>query len=165
MALQTNQIKREITSLSAAEQWLEDNPHRKAENMTGVTVSDEVHAAYGKNPSRLFDNDKSKDKQSPKRAHASKASTAKTYTRVSSGQIRFSASVDQYNKDIANFEKRLRNKELNKLGDFGDRSRQTVVKMIRELRDRNLEVLTISTSNKTAMGWILEDTLEGLKHG
>jgi len=60
---------------------------------------------------------------------------------------------------------RLRNKELIKIEDFGERSRQTIFKMIRQLRDNDLNVLTLSTSDKTAVGWILEDTLEGLKHG
>lgn len=165
MLIRTNQIKREITPLSVADQWLEDNPHRKAENMTGITVSDEVHAAYGRNPSRLFDKDKPKDEHAPKRAKAVKGEPAKTYTRVSTGQIRFSESVKRYNDDLANFEMRLRNKELIKVEDFGERSRQTIFKMIRQLRDNDLNVLTLSTSDKTAVGWILEDTLEGLKHG
>lgn len=165
MLIRTNQIKSEITPLSVSDQWLEDNPHRKAENMTGITVSGEVHAAYGRNPSRLFDKDKPKDERAPRRAKAVKRKPAKAYTRVSTGQIRFSKSVNRYNDDLASFEMRLRNKELIKIEDFGERSRQTIFNMIRELRNKNIEVLTVCTSNKTAIGWILEDTLEGLKHG
>ena len=165
MALQTNQTKKNKVSTIAGDFWLKYNPHRKAENMTGITVSDEVHAAYGRNPSRLFDKDKPKDELAPKRAKAVKRKPAKTYTRVSTGQVRFSESVKQYTDDLANFEMRLRNKELIKIEDFGERSRQTIFKMIRQLRDNDLNVLTLSTSDKTAVGWILEDTLEGLKHG
>lgn len=165
MALQTNQTKKNITSTIAGDFWLKYNPHRKAENMTGVTVSDEVHAAYGRNPSRLFVKSEVKDELAPKRAKAVKRKPVNTYTRVSTGQIRFSESVKQYNDDLANFETRLRNKELIKIEDFGERSRQTIFKMIRQLRDNDLNVLTLSTSDKTAIGWILEDTLEGLKHG
>lgn len=164
MSIRTNQIKRNVTPLATGDQWLEENTHRKAEHMTGQLVDDSVVVAYRRSPSNLFDRDKPSNDATSKQRNASKK-PAPTYTRQSSGQIQYRESVIQYHKDIANFEARLRNKEMIKLEDFGDRSRQTVVKMIRELRDRNLEVLTISTSNKTAMGWILEDTLEGLKHG
>lgn len=165
MALKTNQIKKNVTSTIAGDFWLKYNPHRKAENMTNQFISDKTMAGIYRSPTHLFDSSKPKDELAPKRANAVKKKPAKTYARVSTGQIRFSESVKQYNDDLANFETRLRNKELIKLGDFGERSRQTIFKMIRELRDRDLDVLTLSTANKTAIGWILEDTLEGLKHG
>lgn len=166
MALQTNQIKKSITSTIAADFWLKYNPHRKAENMTGQFVDAAVIVAHNRSPSCLFDgSSKPKDELAPQRVKAVKNSSAKTYTRVSTGQIRFSESVKQYNDDLAIFERRLSNKELIKIEDFGERSRQTIFKMIRQLRDAGLNVLTLSTSDKTAVGWILEDTLEGLKHG
>lgn len=172
MSIRTNQIKREITPLAVADQWLEDNPHRKAENMTGQFVSDKKMASIYRTPTHLFEKSKPKDELAPKRrAKAVKKSAAvprsgaKTYTRQSSGQIEFSTNVAKYNRDLAAFEARLKNKELVKIEDFGSRSRQTIFKMIRQLRDTGLNILTISTSDKTAVGWVLQDALEGLKHG
>ena len=165
MLIRTNQIKREITPLSVSDQWLEDKPHRKAENMTGQFVSDKTMADLYRTPSHLFEKGKPKEVAAPKRAAKKSRVAKKTYTRKSSGSISFRADVVRYQKDLAAFETRLRNKELIRIGDFGGRSHQTIFKMIRELRNKNIEVLTVCTSDKTAIGWILEDTLEGLKHG
>ena len=40
MLIRTNQIKRNVTPLATGDEWLEANPHRKAENMTGKLASD-----------------------------------------------------------------------------------------------------------------------------
>ena len=171
MSIRTNQIKQNITPLSVGDQWLEENPHRKAENMTGQFVSDKAMAGTYRSPTHLFEKSKPKDELEPKPTKSVKKAAsvaqpvAKTYTRQSSGQIEFSTNVAKYNKDLSTFETRLKNRELIKIDDFGNRSRQTIFKMIRQLRDAGLNVLTLSTSDKTAVGWILEDTLEGLKHG
>lgn len=61
MALQTNQTKRAITSVDVATEWLEENPHRKAENMTGQLASDKKKTRrYRTSNVHLFDKSKTK---------------------------------------------------------------------------------------------------------
>lgn len=137
--LQQN-IKRESDiSADQATEWLKKNPHRTAENMTGKLAPDSVicklrrstnNACAKPNPDTLRD---------------------------SAGR-RMNPTAARYTKTIRAIELKLKGGKVVTHADFDGYGTAIIVKMVRQLRDKGCDVLTLTRLNK-AVGWCLASTV------
>lgn len=137
--LQQN-IKRESDiSADQATEWLKKNPHRTAENMTGKLAPDSVicklrrsteNACAKPNPDTLRD---------------------------SAGR-RMNPTAARYTKTVRAIEAKLNDGKVITRADFDGYGTAIIVKMVRQLRDKGCDVLTLTRLNK-AVGWCLASTV------
>lgn len=137
--LQQN-IKRESDiSADQATEWLKKNPHRTAEHMTGKLAPDSVickmrrsteNACAKPNPDTLRD---------------------------SAGR-RMNPTAARYTKTVRAIELKLKGGKVVTHADFDGYGTAIIVKMVRQLRDKGCDVLTLTRLNK-AVGWCLASTV------
>lgn len=135
-----NNTKREsdITTDQATE-WLKRNPHRTAENMTGKLAPDAVIC---------------------KLRRSTNNACAKPHpdTLMDSAGRRMNPIAARYTKTIRAIETALKNGKVVTHTDFDGYSTAIIVKMVRQLRDKGCDVLTLTRLNK-AVGWCLASTV------
>lgn len=151
MLIRTNQIKREITTKAEAEAWLDANPHRKAETMTGVTVDHKVAAKSLHRPDHLFALPKDDHRTVPLRKEKAR----------SGGRGVSEANRQAY----LDFKKALLDKRIVKQAEVKDMPKYLQFKIIAMLRDQNIDVITLTGKSGKALGWVLMSTLEELTNG
>ena len=135
---QNTQSKSNITA-DQASAWLKKNPHRTAEHMTGKLAPDSVickirrsteNACAKPNPDTLRD---------------------------SAGR-RMNPTAARYTKTIRAIELKLKGGKVVTHADFDGYGTAIIVKMVRQLRDKGCDVLTLTRLNK-AVGWCLASTV------
>lgn len=135
-----NNTKREsdITTDEATE-WLKRNPHRTSEHMTGKLAPDAVIC---------------------KLRRSTNNACAKPHpdTLMDSAGRRMNPTAARYTKTIRAIEAALKNGKVVTHADFEGYSTPIIVKMVRQLRDKGYDVLTLTRLNK-AVGWCLASTV------
>lgn len=135
-----NNTKREsdITTDQATE-WLKRNPHRTSEHMTGKLAPDAVIC---------------------KLRRSTNNACAKPHpdTLMDSAGRRMNPTAARYTKTIRAIEAALKNGKVVTHADFEGYSTPVIVKMVRQLRDKGYDVLTLTRLNK-AVGWCLASTV------
>lgn len=135
-----NNTKREsdITTDQATE-WLKRNPHRTSEHMTGKLAPDAVIC---------------------KLRRSTNNACAKPHpdTLMDSAGRRMNPTAARYTKTIRSIELKLKDAKVVTHADFDGYSTPIIVKMVRQLRDKGCDVLTLTRLNK-AVGWCLASTV------
>lgn len=137
--LQQN-IKRESDiSADQATEWLKKNPHRTAENMTGKLAPDSVICKIRRSTNNAC------------------AKSNPDTLRDSAGR-RMNPTAARYTKTIRDIEAKLNDGKVVTHADFDGYGTAIIVKMVRQLRDKGCDVLTLTRLNK-AVGWCLASTV------
>ncbi len=137
--LQQN-IKRESDiSMSAADAWLKQNPHRTAEHMTGKLAPDSVIRKL-------------------RRSTDNACAKASPDTLRDSAGRRMNPTAARYTKIMHAIESKLNDGKVITHADFDGYSTPIIVKMVRQLRNKGCDVLTLTRLNK-AVGWCLASTV------
>lgn len=137
--LQQN-IKRESDiSADQATEWLKKNPHRTAENMTGKLAPDSVICKLRRSTNNAC------------------AKSNPDTLRDSAGR-RMNPTAARYTKTIRDIESKLKGGKVITHADFDGYGTAIIVKMVRQLRDKGCDVLTLTRLNK-AVGWCLASTV------
>lgn len=137
--LQQN-IKRESDiSADQATEWLKKNPHRTAENMTGKLAPDSVICKLRRSTNNAC------------------AKSNPDTLRDSAGR-RMNPTAARYTKTIRAIESKLKGGKVVTHADFDGYGTAIIVKMVRQLRDKGCDVLTLTRLNK-AVGWCLASTV------
>lgn len=137
--LQQN-IKRESDiSADQATEWLKKNPHRTAENMTGKLAPDSVICKLRRSTNNAC------------------AKSNPDTLRDSAGR-RMNPTAARYTKTIRDIESKLKGGKVVTHADFDGYGTAIIVKMVRQLRDKGCDVLTLTRLNK-AVGWCLASTV------
>lgn len=119
--------------------WLKKNPHRTAEHMTGKLAPDSVIC---------------KIRRSTENACAKPHPDT---LRDSVGR-RMNPTAARYTKTIRAIESKLKSGKVVTHADFDGYGTAIIVKMVRQLRDKGCDVLTLTRLNK-AVGWCLASTV------
>lgn len=139
MLLKQNAKPESDISADQATAWLKKNPHRTAEHMTGKLAPDSVirklrrsteNACAKPNPDTLRD---------------------------SAGR-RMNPTAARYTKTIRAIESKLNDGKVITHADFDGYSTPIIIKMVKQLRDKGCDVLTLTRLNK-AVGWCLASTV------
>lgn len=125
----------------AADFWLKYNPHRKAENMTGVLVADTALSTKRRSTDALL----------PER----NKSSAKRKTRAGR---KLNAVQAKYAKVMADIEAMLDIGMVVTLSDFDGYDKAVSASIIHKLRRAGRDVLTL-TRNNVAVGWVLASSV------
>lgn len=125
----------------AADFWLKYNPHRKAENMTGVMVADEALSKQRRSTNAL--------------ATVSKKGDVKRKTRAGR---KLNAVQAKYAKVMADIEAMLDIGMVVTLSDFDGYDKAVSASIIHKLRRAGRDVLTL-TRNNVAVGWVLASSV------
>lgn len=137
--LQQN-IKRESDiSADQATEWLKKNPHRTAEHMTGKLAPDSVICKLRRSTNNAC------------------AKSNPDTLRDSAGR-RMNPTAARYTKTIRAIELKLKGGKVVTHADFDGYGTAIIVKMVRQLRDKGCDVLTLTRLNK-AVGWCLASTV------
>lgn len=137
--LQQN-IKRESDiSADQATEWLKKNPHRTAEHMTGKLAPDSVICKLRRSTNNAC------------------AKSNPDTLRDSAGR-RMNPTAARYTKTIRDIEAKLNDGKVITHADFDGYGTAIIVKMVRQLRDKGCDVLTLTRLNK-AIGWCLASTV------
>lgn len=137
--LQQN-IKRESDiSADQATEWLKKNPHRTAENMTGKLAPDSVICKL-------------------RRSTENACAKSNPDTLRDSAGRRMNPTAARYTKTIRAIELKLKGGKVVTHADFDGYGTAIIVKMVRQLRDKGCDVLTLTRLNK-AVGWCLASTV------
>ena len=139
MLLKQNAKPESDITADQASAWLKKNPHRTSEHMTGKLAPDSVicklrrstsHACAKPHPDTLLD---------------------------SAGR-RMNPTAARYTKTIRAIESKLKSGKVITHADFDGYSTPIIVKMVKQLRDKGCDVLTLTRLNK-AVGWCLASTV------
>lgn len=135
-----NNIKPESDiSQSQADAWLKKNPHRTAEHMTGRLAPDSVICKLRRS------------------ANFAVAKANPDTLRDSAGR-RMNPVAARYTRTFRAIESKLKGGKVVTHADFDGYSTAIIVKMVRQLRDKECDVLTLTRLNK-AVGWCLASTV------
>lgn len=137
--LQQNIQRKSDISASAADDWLKKNPHRTAEHMTGKLAPDSVIRKLR----RSTDNACAKPNPDTLRDSAGR---------------RMNPTAARYTKTVRAIELKLKGGKVVTHADFDGYGTAIIVKMVRQLRDKGCDVLTLTRLNK-AVGWCLASTV------
>ena len=139
MLLKHNAKPESEISAEQATAWLKQNPHRTAEHMTGKLAPDAVIC---------------------KLRRSTNNACAKPHpdTLMDSAGRRMNPTAARYTKTIRAIETALKNGKVVTHTDFDGYSTPIIVKMVRQLRDKGCDVLTLTRLNK-AVGWCLASTV------
>lgn len=135
-----NNVKPESDITAAqATAWLKKNPHRTAECMTGKLAPDSVIC---------------------KLRRSTNNACAKPHpdTLMDSAGRRMNPTAARYTKTIRAIESKLNAAKVITHADFDGYSTPIIVKMVKQLRDKGCDVLTLTRLNK-AVGWCLASTV------
>lgn len=133
-------IKRESDiSADQATEWLKKNPHRTAENMTGKLAPDSVICKLRRSTNNAC------------------AKSNPDTLRDSAGR-RMNPTAARYTKTVRAIEAKLNDGKVVTHADFDGYGTAIIVKMVRQLRDKGCDVLTLTRLNK-AVGWCLASTV------
>lgn len=137
--LQQN-IKRESDiSADQATEWLKKNPHRTAEHMTGKLAPDSVICKI-------------------RRSTENACAKSNPDTLRDSAGRRMNPTAARYTKTVRAIELKLKGGKVVTHADFDGYGTAIIVKMVRQLRDKGCDVLTLTRLNK-AVGWCLASTV------
>lgn len=158
MLIKTNLpgARKNSISIEDGDKWLEENQHRKAENMTGQINRDArpgfTIISEGKPKSKPVAEVKKSDAKikKPRKSQAKPGPRAPKPVDIA------------YKADHMEFIRRLEAGQIVKPGDIGGRSKDNMATMVSKMRVKKFPVITLSAEGKTLVGWIHQDTLDKL---
>ena len=122
-----------------ASAWLKKNPHRTAEHMTGKLAPDSVIRKI-------------------RRSTNSACAKPNPDTLRDSAGRRMNPTAARYTKTIRTIESKLKSGKVVTHADFDGYSTPIIIKMVKQLRDKGCDVLTLTRLNK-AVGWCLASAI------
>lgn len=139
MLMRSNTKSESDITADAATEWLKRNPHRTSEHMTGKLAPDAVICKI-------------------RRSTNNACAKPHPDTLMDSAGRRMNPIAARYTKTIRAIETALKDGKVVTHADFDGYSTPIIVKMVRQLRDKGYDVLTLTRLNK-AVGWCLASTV------